>query len=97
MNCVSAAGEMMPPTGLALQAVALSHVYVARVAMGADPYSARCTPLAKRTRPGTLLVARLDVDVRDPTREGRNPPSAPWEARAVIARLATLGARGLHS
>jgi pyruvate-ferredoxin/flavodoxin oxidoreductase len=33
----AAAGKTMPTKDLALQAIALAHVYVARVAMGADP------------------------------------------------------------
>ena len=33
----AAAGKTMPTKDLALQAIALANVYVARVAMGADP------------------------------------------------------------
>ena len=45
----AAAGKTVPKKDLALQAIAYGNVYVARVAMGADP-SRRCAPSARPRR-----------------------------------------------
>jgi len=83
----AAAGKNVPKKDLALQAIAYGNVYVARVAMGADPQQTLRALREAEAYPGTSLVLAYSHCIAHgiekdgmPLRNGWTSSTAPWPA-----------------
>ena len=82
----AAAGKTVPKKDLALQAIAYGNVYVARVAMGADPQQTLTALREAEAYDGPSLVHRLQPLHRARHRDARRPrPAVPGGRQRLLA------------